>query len=139
MVGTSIVISRLKVDISFSSVLIVGGNLGDLAYCIIPLLLAFYVRWGKLENMKKYRKVDAGEWLSIVNKEADPDLAQFKVETLRLGDEYAVHIYGGYGSLLSPLTSDEKVLDTYEKELRVKYESLKGVGKPASFSLTSFS
>lgn len=111
--------------------------MGDLSYCIIPLLLAFYDGWGKLEIMKKYRKVEANEWLSIVNKEADPDLEQFKIETLRLGDEYAVHIYGGYGSLLSRLTTDEKVLDTYEKELKVKYDSLKGVGKPQVSNLVA--
>jgi len=89
--------------------------------------------------MKEYRKVEPAEWLTIINQEADPTIDKFKVETLKLGDEFAIHIYGGYGSLLSPLTTDEKVLDTYEKELRVKYDSLRGIGKPATFNLLSFS
>jgi primase-polymerase (primpol)-like protein len=88
--------------------------------------------------MPDFKQITTNEWMSLINSEASPDLDYYKVSYLQLGDSYGVHIHSGFGSFLSRLTKDKNDVESLEKELKARYDSVKGAGTEIN-SMVGFS
>jgi hypothetical protein len=78
------------------------------------------------------RKIDANQWLNIINAEANPDTEAYQLDYFQVGNKYAAHLSSGLGSFKSELFSAKTAKDTdakfekITKDLEAAYNEKKG-------------
>lgn len=81
---------------------------------------------------KQITTISPSQWLSLVNAEADPTLEVYELNYYRMQDQYAVGIKSGYGTFLSPLTTNVDDLDSLAEGVKSAFEAAKGTSSPMS-------
>ncbi len=75
--------------------------------------------------MKRFHKITGGDWVNLVNSEADPTLETYELRHIQVGDKYGIHIRSGYGNFVSPLIDNVDDLDKEETKLVGEFNAVK--------------
>lgn len=78
--------------------------------------------------MREIKSINAQQWLSLINSEADPNIDRYDVSYVEFGGQYSVVIETGYGVFRSNQTKNQNDLPELEEETKQRYNSAKTAG-----------